>query len=207
VSLSNFEVRPGGSVGCWLNSAPVCRPDFWSNKSESLILIHSWSESVRCSVVQGSNTTVPTVSSGTSNNRGSYPSSQSTKWSVQGEADYSRAPWRGLFASAIVIKVIACSRQEEARGIQPEPPRGGSSHSPYSWSFLLSFVRFTGICLCHSTSWLVCARSAQLVQILPLNNPYKLTGCERTTGIILTRELYPWKSQEHALLEVMGRHN
>ena len=40
VSFSSFEVRPGGSVGCWPSSAPVCRPSFWSIKSTRLILIH-----------------------------------------------------------------------------------------------------------------------------------------------------------------------
>ena len=33
VSFSSFEVRPGGSAGCWPSSAPVCRPNFWSIKS------------------------------------------------------------------------------------------------------------------------------------------------------------------------------
>ena len=105
--LSNFEVRPGGSVGCWPSPAPVCKPDFWSNKSESLILIHSWSESVRCSVVQ-TNTTVLTVLSGTNNNRPSYKNRSSllSKVSDHGwcsAADYGRAPWRGLFARAILL--------------------------------------------------------------------------------------------------------
>ena len=28
VSFSSFEVRPGGSVGYWPSSAPICRPSF-----------------------------------------------------------------------------------------------------------------------------------------------------------------------------------
>ena len=46
VSFSSFEVRPGGSVGCWPSSAPVCRPSFWS--------IKSYNEDPVCSLVGSS---------------------------------------------------------------------------------------------------------------------------------------------------------
>ena len=46
VPFSSFEVRPGGSVGCWPSSAPVCRPNFWS--------IKSYNEDPVCSLVGSS---------------------------------------------------------------------------------------------------------------------------------------------------------